>query len=233
MKWNHKLSLIMIAGIAIILPMSAFGEDQKQDGKAKGKKDGGSQKNGGKVAQQGQTVTQSQTRHASQGSAKVQQPVVSTETSRSSEPVNRAGRKHRSQSQVYSAQQRTQVYSTQQQYTRSNRYGGLWFDGNTHSDWNRNDQHYWNHHNYRWYDGGWLIIDGGYTPYYPEAGYSNRGSTVSNVQMRLADQGYYRGPIDGDAGPGTRNAIAQYQGDNGMRVTGRINDSLLLALRLE
>ena len=223
----------MIAGIAILLPMSAFGEDQKQDEKTKGKKDGGSQKHGGKAAQQGQPLVQSQTGHASKDSAKVQQPVVSTVTSHSSQPVNRAGRKQRSQSQVYSTQQRTQVYSTQQQYTKGNNYGGLWFNGNTHSDWNRNDQHYWNHHNYRWYDGGWLIIDGGYTPYYPDAGYSNRGSTVSNVQMRLADQGYYRGPIDGDSGPGTRNAIAHYQGDHGMRVTGRINDSLLLALRLE
>ena len=121
--------------------------------------------------------------------------------------------------------QQTQAY--QQQYNQGNHYGGLWFAGNTHRDWNQNQQYYWNNHNYRWYENGWLIIDGGYDPYY-----SQTGSTVSRVQSRLADRGYYQGQIDGDIGPGTRNAILNYQSDNGLRVTGRINDSLLASLQL-
>lgn len=147
------------------------------------------------------------------------------------------------QTQVYSGQQRnqTQVYSNQQ-YNRGNNYGGLWFAANTHSNWNQNQQYYWNNHNYRWYEGGWLIIDAGYNPYYSNAGYGYggygyrsygySGSVVVSVQSRLANLGYYRGSIDGDIGPGTRNAIASYQGDNDLRVTGRINDPLLQSLRL-
>ena len=131
---------------------------------------------------------------------------------------------------LQSVGQRTQSrMGYNQQYNRTNNYGGLWYAGNTHSDWSRDGEHSWNHHNYRWYDGGWLIIDGGYTPAY----YSNTGSTVSDVQATLADQGYYHGSIDGDIGPGTRSAIANYQGDNDLRVTGRINDPLLRSLRLE
>ena len=115
----------------------------------------------------------------------------------------------------------------QQQYTKSNNYGGLWYSGNTHGDWNRSSQHYWNNHNYRWYDGGWLIIDAGFSP-----SYSPRSSVASDVQIRLTDQGYYRGPIDGNIGPGSRNAIANYQGDHDLRVTGQINDALLQSLQL-
>ena len=55
---------------------------------------------------------------------------------------------------------------------------------------------------------------------------------MGSVQYVLSNQGYYRGPIDGDIGPGTRNAIASYQGDHGLQVTGRINDPLLQSLGL-
>lgn len=115
-----------------------------------------------------------------------------------------------------------------QQYNRGNHYGGLWSSADSHRDWNRNRAYYWNRHNYRWYDGGWLIIDLGYTPTFTDS-----DSIPSSVQVRLTDQGYYHGPIDGDIGPSTRRAIANYQNDHGLDVTGSINDSLLRSLQLE
>ena len=63
------------------------------------------------------------------------------------------------------------------QYNSGNSYGGLWFSGNTHGDWNHDGEHYWNNHNYRWYDGGWLIIDAGFNPYYVNQGYSSTTPT--------------------------------------------------------
>jgi len=61
----------------------------------------------------------------------------------------------------------------------------------------------------------------------------HRGGSVDYaVQKALARRGYYRGPIDGDIGPGSSNAIARYQEDRGLRVTGSINSSLLHSLDL-
>ncbi|MDQ3620938.1 MAG: peptidoglycan-binding protein [Verrucomicrobiota bacterium] len=47
-----------------------------------------------------------------------------------------------------------------------------------------------------------------------------------DVQMALRRAGYYRGPIDGAIGPGSRNAIREFQVDNGLAVTGRIDRGL-------
>jgi hypothetical protein len=55
-------------------------------------------------------------------------------------------------------------------------------------------------------------------------------SLDATVQRELRHRGYYRGPIDGDIGPGSRSAIRQYQADHGLRVTGRIDSSLLRSL---
>lgn len=63
-------------------------------------------------------------------------------------------------------------------------------------------------------------------------GNSERGSGDAAVQRALSRRGYYRGPIDGDVGPGTRRAIARYQEANGLRVTGSVNSTLLRSLGL-
>lgn len=122
------------------------------------------------------------------------------------------------------------------QYNSGNNYGGNWYPANSHRDWNQNQQYYWNHHNYCWYQGGWLIIDAGFNPYYVTTGYSgnyNNGSIVSSVQQSLANQGYYNGPIDGIMGRGTRHAIANYQGDHNLNATGHINGDLLQSLQIQ
>jgi hypothetical protein len=60
--------------------------------------------------------------------------------------------------------------------------------------------------------------------------YRSSDSLDVAVQRALARRGYYRGPIDGDIGPGSRSAIARYQRDHGFAVTGTINSTLLRAL---
>jgi peptidoglycan hydrolase-like protein with peptidoglycan-binding domain len=50
---------------------------------------------------------------------------------------------------------------------------------------------------------------------------------VIDVQRRLARAGYYRGPIDGIMGPGTRFAIRAYERDHGLRVDGVISGQLM------
>lgn len=57
-------------------------------------------------------------------------------------------------------------------------------------------------------------------------------SVDASVQRALARRGYYHGPIDGDIGPGSRRAIANYQRARGLHVTGSITPSLLRSLGL-
>jgi peptidoglycan hydrolase-like protein with peptidoglycan-binding domain len=52
------------------------------------------------------------------------------------------------------------------------------------------------------------------------------------VQEALARRGYYAGEVDGVIGPETRNAIREFQRDNGLQVTGDINSQLVQALKL-
>ena len=52
------------------------------------------------------------------------------------------------------------------------------------------------------------------------------------VQSGLARQGYYRGPIDGVVGSGSRQAIRAFQEKEGLPVTGLIDPNVLRALEL-
>ena len=68
----------------------------------------------------------------------------------------------------------------------------------------------------------------GYTYGYYRSSYGyNGGSVVFEVQRRLARAGYYRGPIDGVMGPGTRWAIRAYERNHGLRVDGVISGPLM------
>ena len=57
-------------------------------------------------------------------------------------------------------------------------------------------------------------------------------STVSRVQRALKTRGYYSGPVDGDAGSGTRAGIRSFREDNGLRSSTKIDGALLGALGL-
>jgi hypothetical protein len=52
------------------------------------------------------------------------------------------------------------------------------------------------------------------------------------AQIRLRQLGYYRGPIDGLIGRGTRHAIVRFQYDHRLRPTGRLDHRTLRALRI-
>src|SRR5438477_7180699 len=82
-----------------------------------------------------------------------------------------------------------------------------------------------------YYDSGAYQSD---EDYYGQNGYGNAyaDSTVASAQQRLAREGYYRGQIDGVAGPETRRAIIRYQSDHGLRVTGALTTDTLQALGL-
>lgn len=68
-------------------------------------------------------------------------------------------------------------------------------------------------------------------PVYDERQSYSRRSVEIDVQRGLARHGYYRGPIDGDIGPGTRAGIRAFQYDHGYAPTGGIDRGLLEALR--
>jgi hypothetical protein len=99
----------------------------------------------------------------------------------------------------------------------------------SHGGWDHGRQYYWQGRHYGWYGNGWYILDP--YPYYGygyyDSGYGDSGNVAVQVQAALSHAGYYQGPIDGIVGPGTSAAIAAFQRDNGLRVTGTITRSLV------
>ena len=106
-------------------------------------------------------------------------------------------------------------------------------------------QPYWYPGNYYGYD----YYPYGYTPdYYYNSGaddgqeyydqsnddvtVESADSIVADAQEKLARQGYYRGAIDGILGPETSRAIARFQSNQGLRVTGVLGRDTVEALRL-
>jgi len=73
-------------------------------------------------------------------------------------------------------------------------------------------------------------------PYSYYSGYSapaqSSNAVVSSVQSQLAKLGYYRGAVDGVAGDETQAAIARYQQDNDLSVTGTVTAATLQSLGL-
>ena len=57
-------------------------------------------------------------------------------------------------------------------------------------------------------------------------------STVAQVQRALKQRGCYGGPVDGNAGVGTRAAVSTFRKKNGLPLTTRIDRPLLDALGL-
>jgi peptidoglycan hydrolase-like protein with peptidoglycan-binding domain len=53
---------------------------------------------------------------------------------------------------------------------------------------------------------------------------------VKEVQQALMDKGYYNGPIDGVTGDKTRSSLREFQQDNDLAATGRVNAATLKRL---
>jgi hypothetical protein len=123
-----------------------------------------------------------------------------------------------------------------------------------HEDHWRNRHHHdhdwWNHHcdaivlvgwgYWGWYDGWWYPA-WGYDPYYsyydyngPIYGYDGLqpDEVIADVQAALQQLGYYPYPIDGVLGPLTQAAIANYQRDYELSVTGAIDAPTVRSLGL-
>jgi hypothetical protein len=137
------------------------------------------------------------------------------------------------------------------------RHGGNW-----HNDWDRRHAHFEHNRFFVFIDGFWCGLDPGFFPwdyypyyaydyypydyypgyyadvepnYYNENVYSNepmRDPTVSAVQTQLTQLGYYGGPIDGIFGPTTRDAVAKYQIDKKLEVTGSLSVQTLQSFGL-
>jgi Putative peptidoglycan binding domain len=76
-----------------------------------------------------------------------------------------------------------------------------------------------------------------YSPYnyddqsgYADSGQSAANATVSAVQSELAKLGYYNGAIDGTLGDQTEAALARYQEDRDLSVTGTVDAATLQSL---
>jgi N-acetylmuramoyl-L-alanine amidase len=94
---------------------------------------------------------------------------------------------------------------------------------------------------YYWNAGYWYPAYG-YDPYFttytydaPIYAYDDQdpGRIIASVQRKLQRLGYYRGYLDGTYGPMTRRALLNYQRDNGLRVTGEIDQDTLASLGFE
>jgi hypothetical protein len=97
--------------------------------------------------------------------------------------------------------------------------------------------------------GGYYFLDGGY--WYPAWGYDPLSNyydydgpiytysnllpdeTIANVQVALQQEGYYAGPITGSLDVQTRAALANYQRDQGLPITGAIDQPTVQSLGLE
>jgi hypothetical protein len=112
------------------------------------------------------------------------------------------------------------------------------------------DRNWWHDHcdtivfvttGYYFLDGSYWYPAWGYDPlqsYYDYDGpvytYSNLlpDEVIANVQTALQDAGYYYGPITGSLGVDTRAAIANFQRDYGLEITGAIDEATVEALGL-
>ena len=115
-----------------------------------------------------------------------------------------------------------------------------------HHEWH--NQEWWKHHSQRivMIAGGWYFWRSGY--WYPAWGYSTTHNyypydgpiyarnglapdqVVANVQAALQALGYYNGPINGLLSPATREALANYQSNQGLYTTEAIDEPTLAAL---
>jgi Putative peptidoglycan binding domain len=126
-------------------------------------------------------------------------------------------------------------------------------EANWHSDWDRRHAHFDHDRFFVFEDGFWFGLDAGFFPwdylpyyaddYYPydyytdDQPYDNNGVPVANptvqaTQTQLTQLGYYNGPVDGIFGPATRDALAKYQIDNQLSVTGSLSPDTLQSLGL-
>jgi hypothetical protein len=132
-----------------------------------------------------------------------------------------------------------------------NKKDGTGFDEAFRRHWHEwHDSNWWHNHcetivfvntGYYFLDGSYWYPAYGYDPlqtYYDYDGpiytYSNLlpDEVIANVQTALQSAGYYFGPITGSLSVDTRAAIANFQRDYGLSITGAIDEETVEALGL-
>jgi hypothetical protein len=132
-----------------------------------------------------------------------------------------------------------------------NKKDQIGFDEASRRHWHEwHDRNWWHDHcdtivfvttGYYFLDGSYWYPAYGYDPlqsYYDYDGpiytYSNLlpDEVIANVQTALQDAGYYYGEITGSLGVDTRAAIANFQRDNSLQITGAIDEATVEALGL-
>lgn len=78
--------------------------------------------------------------------------------------------------------------------------------------------------------GGRLGVDGAAAPSQTWVGGQSAGISVRQAQSRLNELGYNVGAPDGSIGPNTARGLRQFQQDNGLPVTGRLDAATRQAL---
>ena len=109
---------------------------------------------------------------------------------------------------------------------------GIWFgldDG--FYPWDYYPYYAFDYYPYDYYPGYYSDVE----PYYNNEGVSSSNvpspdPTVETVQTRLMQMGYYNGPTDGIYGPLTRDAVAHYQTEKNLPVTGNLSGGTLQSL---
>ena len=144
--------------------------------------------------------------------------------------------------------QRVSVNSSNLQRAKSNRRS--YFDALKRFRHERHDRNWWKQRcrtivfanaGYYYLDAGYWYPAYGYDPAYDYYDYDGPIYTygdllpdqvIANVQSALQEAGYYNGPITGSLNPGTRAAIANFQRDYGLIITGAIDEPTVASLGL-
>src|SRR5262249_22438942 len=101
--------------------------------------------------------------------------------------------------------------------------------GYPYDDYNSYPYHYYGGYPYDYYDSSYPSDYDG-QPSYGGSQQSAANASVSAVQSELAKLGYYNGAIDGTLGDQTEAAIARYQQDQDLSVSGTLDTATLQSL---
>ena len=122
-------------------------------------------------------------------------------------------------------------WSNRHNWDRRHRHRSWWRSNYTRFALFGGGYYYWNN--------GWWYPAYGYDPYFstyaydaPIYAYQNQdpGQVIANVQAALNRRGFDAGPVDGSFGPQTRRALIYFQRENGLPVTGQIDEATLSEL---
>lgn len=115
-------------------------------------------------------------------------------------------------------------------------------------NWRGGDRNWWHHRcpvvilvggGYYAWNSGWWYPAWGYSNIYssyaydgPIYGYDGLppDQVIANIQGALQELGYFQYAVDGVLGPATQAALADYQRDSGLLVTGAVDRATLVAL---